>query len=450
LSWLWPKRLGAQVALLVALALLVAQGINFALLVQSSQRQIFIQTSTLAIARLGEGIERLESPGSSMRGRSYRRVLATAESPIGAGMQLRPDVAERARELLTEAGIEVREVRAAEVPARLFRVQATGSDKAPRRTTKGPQRMAMVVSAQLPSGRWLTSAAPFPARDTRVIGWLLFQTLVLYGVVLLPVLWIVGRLARPLVELRGAAENFSTSTPVKPVKERGPDDIRELITAFNGMRTRIVSMLDEKDRMLGAIGHDLRTPLASLRVRTELVDDEAERDRMAETIDDMNRTLDDILSLARLGRPNEAETRVDLPALVDSVIEDFRDLGADVTLEDSDRITVPMRQNLVKRALRNLIENAVKYGDRARVRIARSDNGVAVEIDDEGPGIATDNIERMFEPFTRLDASRSRETGGAGLGLALARAIVNGHRGRLTLANREAGGLRATMWLPLG
>lgn len=450
MSWLWPKRLGAQIALLVALALLVAQGINFALLVQSSQRQMFIQTSTLAIARLAEGIERLESPPPPIRGRSYRRVFDTAKSPIGPTTRLRPDVAERARELLLEAGIEVREVQAAEVPARLFRVQIMGGGRGPRQAETGAQRMAMVVSAQLPSGRWVTAAAPFPARDSRVIGWLLFQTLLLYGIVLLPVLWIVGRLARPLVELRAAAESFSTSAPVQPVVEQGPEDIRELITAFNGMRTRIVSMLDEKDRMLGAIGHDLRTPLASLRVRTELVDDEAERDRMAETIDDMNRTLDDILSLARLGRPSEAETRVDLPALVDSVIEDFRDLGADVTLEDSDRIAVPMRQNLMKRALRNLIENAVKYGDRARVRIARSDGGVVVEIDDEGPGIAADNIERMFEPFTRLDASRSRETGGVGLGLALARAIVSGHGGRLTLANREGGGLRATLWLPVG
>jgi signal transduction histidine kinase len=185
-----------------------------------------------------------------------------------------------------------------------------------------------------------------------------------------------------------------------------------------------------------------------MRVRTELVEDEAERARMAATIDDMNKTLDDILSLARLGRPSEPEQRVDLPALIDSVAEEFEDLGADVTVEEADRLAVPMRPNLVKRALRNLIENALKYGDRARVRVAREPGWAVVEVDDEGPGIPPEETERMFEAFTRLERSRSRETGGAGLGLALARAIVDAHGGTLTLANRERG-LRATMRLPV-
>jgi signal transduction histidine kinase len=443
LTRFWPKRLGTQIALLVAVALLVAQGINFALLLQSSQRQMFIQTSTLAIARLAESIDRAD--GGPLRA-PRQRIVETTASPIATAADQRADVAERARELLGEAGISVRAVHAAEVPAREFRVQTDMAGRALRQAAI-QQRTALVVSAEIAPGRWITSAAPYPERDGRVIGWLLFQTMVLYGFVLLPVLWIGGRLARPLDELRRAAEGFTSSAPVEPIVEQGPDDIRELIAAFNLMRTRIVSMLDEKDRMLGAIGHDLRTPLASLRVRTELVDDDAERARMAETIDDMNRTLDDILSLARLGRPSEAESRVDLAALVDSVIEDFRDIGADVTLEDADRVTVPMRRNLIQRAIRNLIENAIKYGARARVRLVPDERGVAIEIDDDGPGIADADIERMFEPFTRLDESRSRDTGGAGLGLALARAIVAGHGGRLVLANRD-GGLRATLWLP--
>jgi signal transduction histidine kinase len=201
--------------------------------------------------------------------------------------------------------------------------------------------------------------------------------------------------------------------------------------------------------MLGAIGHDLRTPLASLRVRTELVEDEAERARMAVTIDDMNRTLDDILSLARLGRPSEPEQRVDLPALIDSVVGEFEDLGADVTVEEADRLAVPMRPNLTKRAVRNLIENALKYGAQARVRVRPDGGDAVVEVDDDGPGIPAQEIERMFQAFTRLEQSRSRDTGGAGLGLALSRAIVEAHGGVLTLVNRAEGGLRAEMRLPL-
>lgn len=436
-----PRRLGTQIALLVALALLVAQTINFVLLLQSNQRQSFIQTSTLATARLAEAIGRANAaPG--------QRAFESTVTPITPQMVPRPDAAARARDLLNEIGVTVGHIAAAEVPAREVTVRMDNATRTLRRAA-AQRRVVLVLSAEIGPGRWVSSAAPFPDDGGRVIGWLLFQTMVLYGVVLIPLLWIGQRLARPLVELRAAAdEAFTDTAPTIPIVERGPDDIRRLIAAFNGMRTRIAAMLDEKDRMLGAIGHDLRTPLASLRVRTEFVEDDAERDRMAQTIDDMNRTLDDILSLARLGRPSEAETRVDLPALVDSVIEDFRDLGAAVTLADAPRIAVTMRQNLMKRAIRNLIENAVKYGSGAQVSVAREGAGVAVVIDDDGPGIPDHAIDHMFEAFTRLDNSRSRDTGGAGLGLALARAIVQAQNGRLTLANRAEGGLRATLWLP--
>ena len=255
------------------------------------------------------------------------------------------------------------------------------------------------------------------------------------------------KLLKPGMLLTVAVESFRSAETSTAVAESGPGDVRRLIAAFNGMRTRIAALLDEKDRMLGAIGHDLRTPLASLRVRVEGMEDEDERERMVGTIEEMNRTLDDILSLARLGRPNEAATKVDLAALLDQVVDDFQMLGAPVTLEDADRTTVTIRPTLITRALRNLIDNAVKYGGAARVSIEAQAGGIAVVIDDDGPGIPEDRIEAMFEPFARMEESRSRETGGTGLGLALAKAIVIEHGGRLTLANRAGGGLRATMWL---
>lgn len=443
---LWPRSLGAQLALLVALALGVAQAVNFALLLQASKQQNYVQTSTLAVARLAETVQRTRTGQTTPA--MLRGSIASATSPITAAMALRPDVARYAREMLEQVGMRVGEIRAAEVPAREFQVQVDGNGRLLRRASVQKRRV-IVVSAELASGRWVTTAAPLPALDARAFGVLIFQTMVLYGFVLLTVLWVGHKLARPLAQLRNAAERFDRRQEQPPIEESGPDDIRRLVAAFNAMRTRINGMLDEKDRMLGAIGHDLRTPLASLRVRTELVEDEGERARMAATIDDMNRTLDDILSLARLGRPSEAEQRVDLPALIDSLTEEFEDLGADVTVEEAGRLAVPMRPNLIKRALRNLIENALKYGQRARVRV-RSEAGAAiVEVDDDGPGIPEAEIERMFEAFTRLEGSRSRETGGSGLGLALARAIVEAHGGTLTLVNRADGGLRASITLPI-
>lgn len=440
----WPKSLGAQLALLVALALGIAQAINFTLLLQATNRQNYIQTSTLAIARLGETVQRSRSGVSGV----MRGALVSAVSPINDSMPLLPEVADRAREMLGEIGIQVGPIRAAEVNAREFQVQVDGDGRMLRRGIV-QQRRVIVVSAEIGPAQWVTTAAPLPPLNPGVFGWLIFQTFVLYGFVLLAVLWVGGRLARPLAELRYAAERFDWRAEPEPIAEQGPADIRRLIAAFNAMRTRMSAMLDEKDRMLGAIGHDLRTPLASLRVRTELVDDEGERARMAATIDDMNRTLDDILSLARLGRPSEPEQRVDLPALIDSLAEEFEDLGADLSIEETGRLTVPMRPNLIKRALRNLIENALKYGERARLRIRTEGREAVVEIDDDGPGIPPHEIERMFEAFTRLESSRSRDTGGTGLGLALARAIVDAQGGSLMLDNRPEGGLRATVRLPL-
>lgn len=443
---LWPKSLGAQLALLVALALGVAQAVNFALLLQATQRQNFVATATLAIARLAETVQRTRTGQTTPA--MLRGSMASSASPISAQMEVRPDIAAHARDLLGEVGIGVGEIKAAIVPAREFQVQMDGNGRMLRRASV-QQRRIVVVSAEMAPQHWVTTAAPLPPLNPGVFGGLIFQTIVLYGFVLLTVLWVGNRLARPLAELRHAAERFDRTAPAAPIAEQGPDDIRRLIAAFNAMRTRISGMLDEKDRMLGAIGHDLRTPLASLRVRTELVEDEGERARMAATIDDMNRTLDDILSLARLGRPSEPEQRVDLPALIDSVAEEFEDIGADVTVEEAPRLAVPMRQNLIKRALRNLIENALKYGERARVRVRAAEGAALVEVDDDGPGIPPEEIERMFQAFTRLESSRSRETGGSGLGLALARAIVEAHGGKLTLANREEGGLRATVLLPV-
>ncbi len=179
-------------------------------------------------------------------------------------------------------------------------------------------------------------------------------------------------------------------------------------------------MLDEKDRMLGAIGHDLRTPLQALRVRIESVEDEDDRARMADTVDEMSRTLDDILSLARLGRPSEPNTDVDLGALVDAVVEDFRDLDHDVTFEEPERLKMRLRPTLMRRAVRNLIENAVKYGGGAEVRLIPLAERVTIEVCDHGPGIPPDKLEAVFNPFTRLEQSRNRDTGGIGLGLALA------------------------------
>jgi signal transduction histidine kinase len=222
----------------------------------------------------------------------------------------------------------------------------------------------------------------------------------------------------------------------------GPNDVRQLIDSFNAMQARVSTLLGEKDVMLGAIGHDLKTPLAALRVRVESVEDDAEREKMAATIDEMVTILDDILMLARLGRSGEAVQSVDIGALAESVAGEFASASF---VEPERRIVADVRPVLLKRALRNLIDNAVTYGKSATVSVRQADGTTSVEIADDGPGISGSEIDAMFEPFARADASRNRATGGSGLGLTIARAIARSHGGDVVLENRSERGLRASL-----
>lgn len=438
----WPRSLAGQMALLIALALFVAQAINLALIVRDRSAFRLAQATGPVATRIADALER-EARGDRPIEAKRGRVRRVAADPIRPHPQERhPEVAGELRRQLTDAGVRVGRIEAV--------VQPRSDEDAPRRSReRGTRPMeTLLIAVEQPGRGWLTIVAPWPRPGPRLVLALLGQTAILYSVVLLPVLWIVRRLSRPLRELRRAAESFGPGDRAEPLSVSGPDDVSALVAAFNALRLRVGDMLDEKDRMLGAIGHDLRTPLAALRVRIESVEDETDRARMADTIAEMNRTLDDILSLARLGRPSEPPVEVDLAALVDAVVEDFRDLCEEVHFADSDRLTMRLRPSLMRRAVRNLIENAVKYGRSAAVSLERRPGAVAVLVEDEGPGIPPDRLGDVFDPFTRLETSRNRETGGIGLGLALARAIVREAGGEVTLANRPAGGLTATITLP--
>ncbi|WP_257540054.1 ATP-binding protein [Sphingobium sp. CFD-1] len=442
---LWPQSLVGQVILLVAIALFVAQAINFALLLRERNRLELTGQTAPAVYRI---VDALDSRGD--RRADDRRVRARfTDAPPRVEGQRRPDVESRAAAMFEDIGLQMRSIRAVQdsesLPMRRWeRLRARASGAEPVMHNVG----RLVMAAEYEPGKWVVTQTRTGERPQRFGGWLIGQTAILYVIVLLPLLWVGRRLARPLRQLTESAEQFARTGAADPVDERGPGDVRQLTTAFNAMRARIFLMLNEKDRMLGAIGHDLRTPLASLRVRTESVEDEGERARMSETIDEMNRMLEDILSLARAGRSSESAQKVDLSALADAVVEDFLELGSPVDMAESARAVANVRPQQIRRALRNLIENATVYGERAHVSVARRDGAIHLIVEDDGPGIAEDRMEEMMEPFTRLEGSRNRDTGGAGLGLALVRAIMAEHGGSLHLANRAEGGLEASLILP--
>ncbi len=442
---LWPQSLVGQIIVLVAIALFVAQAINFGLLLRERNRLTLTAQTAPGVYRIVDALDSRGEPPA--RGRPPRARFFRAP-PIVTG-EARPEIERRALAMFADVGLPMRSVQVFEedrpAPVRRtdnIRMRTMGGDRAE------PRGGRLTMAAEYAPGKWVVTQTRAGNRAPRFGGWLAWQTLILYVIVLLPLLWMGRRLARPLGQLTRSAQQFARTGLADPVEERGPGDVRELTMAFNAMRSRIFAMLDEKDRMLGAIGHDLRTPLASLRVRAESVEDEGERARMSQTIDEMNRMLEDILSLARAGRSSEAPQKVDLSALADAVVEDFIELGSPAEMADSERAVASVRPQQIRRALRNLIENAIVYGERAHVSVVREDGAIRLVVADGGPGIAEDRMEEMMEPFTRLEGSRNRETGGAGLGLALVRAIMAEHGGALKLVNRAGGGLEASLVLP--
>ncbi|MBN8807144.1 MAG: HAMP domain-containing protein [Sphingomonas sp.] len=439
-------------AILLAAALFVAQAINFGLLLGERRQGRLDQITGPIAARIVDVInappnERQREPDIQQERLDRGRTAILRDNPITAGMQRRMEIEDALKHNLAEVGIRPAQVLTGirKIPANDPRFAHMNRFRAERLRNAGSE---LLIAVEQPGRGWVSTSVPWQTMDGFIVWRLIAQTLILYGVILLPVLWIGRRISQPLRTLARAARSFRPGDDSQAVREEGPQDVRAVTSAFNALRTNVTGMLDEKDRMLGAIGHDLRTPLAALRVRIESVDDEDDRAKMADTIDEMNRTLDDILSLARLGRPSEAATEVDLAALVDAVVEDFRDLGSPVEFVEADRLPIRIRPSLMRRAVRNLIENAVKYGGEADVSLAATATEAAITVADRGPGIPEARIGEVFEPFTRLEGSRNKETGGIGLGLALARAIVREARGEIVLANRPDGGLAATITLP--
>jgi signal transduction histidine kinase len=215
------------------------------------------------------------------------------------------------------------------------------------------------------------------------------------------------------------------------------------------MRERLERYVRDRTAMLAAIAHDLRTPITSLRLRAEFIEDEEVRARVLETLAEMQAMAEAVLAFARGDAESEPTRATDVTALAESVVEDVAASGRDAAFLESPAVTLKCRPFALKRALTNLIDNATFYGTRAQVKVEAAGEEVRFIIDDDGPGIASADLERVFEPFVRLEGSRSRETGGAGLGLAIARSVFRSHGGDMTLQNRTEGGLRAVASLPV-
>jgi len=262
--------------------------------------------------------------------------------------------------------------------------------------------------------------------------------------------WAARRATLPLKRLADAAGALEAAGDPAPVAVTGPREVRQAAHALNEMAARIHRFVEDRTRMLAAISHDLRTMLTRLRLRAEYIDDPEQHDKALKDLAEMEEMLSATLAFARDDARAESRTPVDLAMLLNDLVDDLAEAGLNSTFTGPRSCTVTARPTALRRAFVNLLTNAVVYGGVAEVELTPGPETVTVTVSDRGPGISDDLKEKVFAPFFRVEGSRSRETGGTGLGLSVARDVIRGHGGDVVLSDREGGGLVATVPLPVG
>jgi signal transduction histidine kinase len=279
-----------------------------------------------------------------------------------------------------------------------------------------------------------------------------WMTTLLFAVISVTLLglWAARALTAPLSSFAKAAEEFSLDGTAAPLPERGPEEIRSVAKALNRMRQRISALIDDRTKMLAAISHDLRTPITRMRLRTEFIEDEGHRGRMLRDLDQMRSMLESVLSFLRNDRKLESMTLVDIASTLQLITDQFTDMGHKVAYDGPEHAMATARPDDLHRSVTNLVENAVKFGAEATVRLIAAPDVMTIEVEDDGPGISDARKNIMLEPFVRGDEARNMdEASGFGLGLSIARSIVLAHGGELSLNDRQPHGLIVRIRLPI-
>ena len=461
-----PRSLAGRLTLLLLLALLIAQGI--AIFLFAGERIAAVQHAHRdnVVARAGTVVHLLEDTPRALHGAI---VAAASTEFVSFSLSQTPKVDEVgtgrravriASDLTGSLGVNADRIRVAPLWRRYKRddepehgrnFDDDDDEDEHHDHFHGPRRWKrhwFTASIALQDGRWLNvSVGPPPGAPPW--GWTFLLTFVLSALAVAGVaVWMARRISGPMRRLATAADQLGRGEDVENLKEAGPLETRHTVRAFNQMRERLDRFVRDRTAMLAAISHDLRTPITSLRLQAEFVDDEDTREKIIACLDEMQRMTEETLAFIREDMTQEETRQVDIHALVDSVVGDLADLGHDVSLQVCDRVLLACRPTALRRAIMNLMENAAVYGVRAVARIDEAEVEIRIIVEDEGPGISEADLDRVFDPFVRLETSRSRETGGTGLGLAIARTIVRSHGGDVRLENRQEGGLRVIVTLP--
>jgi hypothetical protein len=305
----------------------------------------------------------------------------------------------------------------------------------------------LTLSIRLAGGDWLNVRTMFHRPGLQLATQALLPLLLMTAAVALVAWWTARRVVGPMRALAVGADRLGRGLDADPLPMTGPTEVRETTEAFNRMKDRLTRFVNERTHMLAALSHDLRSPLTAMRLRIEMLDESEDSIRLKALVEEMQAMVEATLEFARGVVRAEPSSKVDLTALLSDLVGD---VGGDrATLVASRPLPVTIRPQALNRALRNLIDNAVRYGGVAKVTLKRELGMAVITVADKGPGLPDNQLETAFEPFVRLEGSRSRDTGGAGLGLAIARTIIQAHGGTVKLRNLREGGLEAVVHLPI-
>jgi signal transduction histidine kinase len=447
--------------LVTMIALIVSYAVAFAIFSNERGAALRRVAETNITDRVAFAVERLREVPSAQRPTAAEAIRdfsiryrigaepEAAQSGGGASARIARGITERLGDVQVRA-----HTRTFEAPSRRWRIRRGGDGgRAFDRRRPPPEGEAPLVriteatvSVQLGQGEWLNAHArlpgPRPPPWSALAGALVSIIVVGIGATL-----VSRQIGRPLADLANAARALGSGQTQVTAPVSGPDDVRRASTAFNAMAERLGRQLNRQRQMLWALSHDLRTPITAIRLRAELIEDEAERLRLLASVAEMETLTEQALALARAGASDETRVTVDLAEIAHTLCGELQDMGVNIRADAAQEVMAECRPTEIARAMRNLAENAAKYGGGGVMRVYRENGEAVVEVVDDGPGVATGQLAKLTAPFFRADEARS-EANGAGLGLAITQAIADGHGGKLVLENRTPRGFSAKLVLP--
>jgi len=462
-----PRSLFGRLVLVLLAGLIVAQLLSLAIHMHERGELLLQASGVRSAQRVADVVRLLESVGPAER----RRIVDVLSAPpliisLDRGPIAPSDRGEAGSTRAALFGAMLRRFLGSEwpvevtvdavAPAESWRMHGPGGPGKggmrmpfdPAMHSPGQPALSFVSQVRLRDGTLVTFDSRVPQETASWPYRVLLSLAVLLTAVVVLSLVAVRWATRPLNAFADAAKELGRNIDRPPLVEAGPTEVVRAAQALNTMQARLISYIRERTGLFAAMSHDLKTPITRLRLRAELLKDPELKVKFTRDLEEMESMVGTTLDFLEGVEGAESSVPVDMTALLESLQADRSETGGQVRLEGKPIKPYFGRPAALKRCLGNLLDNAIKYGGSASVKVDDNDDRLEIRIQDEGPGIPPSEIEKVFEPFYRLDASRSRETGGTGLGLAIARSIAQTHGGRLTLENRAAGGLEARLTLP--